>query len=275
MKIKIVSDLHLEFSDVHIQNNGCDVLILAGDIMVAQPLRDHPVVDASAPKLGKNQKAAVRFRDFLRRVSSEFPRVVYVAGNHEFYHGKWEQTVAILKEECAKYPNISYLERDSVVIDDVVFVGGTLWTDVNKGDPIAMYSLPAVLNDYKVIRNETRGYARVRPIDTSARHRHTLKAISTELERSPEQRVVVVTHHAPSRRSIKECYVDDHVGNAGYASDLDQFIIDHPQIVLWAHGHIHAPRDYVIGTTRVVSNPRGYEGYEDPTGWDPTAAVEI
>ena len=43
MKIKLVSDLHLEFSDIYITNDDkCDVLILGGDIMIAQDLHDHP-----------------------------------------------------------------------------------------------------------------------------------------------------------------------------------------------------------------------------------------
>jgi Icc-related predicted phosphoesterase len=46
VKIKLVSDLHLEFSDCFINNNeGADVLILGGDIMIAQDLHDHHAAD--------------------------------------------------------------------------------------------------------------------------------------------------------------------------------------------------------------------------------------
>jgi len=95
MKIQLVSDLHLEFSDINIQNCGADVLILSGDIMVAQDLHDHPEpantsdqrVIANSTGLSKRQQTAQRFRDFLKRCSFQFPHVVYVAGNHEFYNG--------------------------------------------------------------------------------------------------------------------------------------------------------------------------------------------
>ena len=161
MKIKVVSDLHLEFSDVNIPNGeNCDVLILSGDIMIAQDLHDHPEMDygmysnANLADLGRRQAVALRFRDFLKRVSFQFPHVIYIAGNHEFYHGRWVGSLIHLREECAKYPNVYFLERDTKVIDDVVFVGGTLWTDMNKGDPITLHSVRDMMNDFNVIKKD-------------------------------------------------------------------------------------------------------------------------
>ena len=65
--------------------------------------------------------------------------------------------------------------------------------------------------------------------------------------------------------------------NGGYHSDLSEFILDHPQIKLWTHGHTHHPFDYVIGETRIVCNPRGYENgsYSEDTGWDPEKVIEV
>ena len=75
--------------------------------------------------------------------------------------------------------------------------------------------------------------------------------------------VVVVGHHAPSKQSTKPRYKDDYHMNGGYSSDLESFIIDRPQIKLWTHGHTHDEFDYMIGSTRVVCNPRGYDAYEE------------
>ena len=145
MKIKLVSDLHLEFSDINIRNDeNCDVLILSGDIMIAVDLHDHPEENvktaAMLEMLGSRQEKVQRFRDFLKRCSFQFPHVFYVAGNHEFYHGKWTQSLITLSNECAKFPNVYFLEAGCKKIDDVTFVGGTLWTDMNKNfvvtDPI-------------------------------------------------------------------------------------------------------------------------------------------
>jgi Icc-related predicted phosphoesterase len=277
MKITLVSDLHLEFSDVNIKNeNGSDVLILSGDIMVAQDLHDHPEgsINPLVP-LGQRQECAQRFRDFLRRVSFQFPHVIYVAGNHEFYHGKFVAGLQYLRDECAKYPNIYFMENDTKVIDDVVFVGATLWTDMNKGDPLTLHAVTDMMNDFKIIRHDEHGYTRLRPAHAASRHRKSLEYIKLVLEQNVNKKCVVVTHMAPSFQSISERYVMDKLMNGAYASELTEFILDHPQIKLWTHGHVHSLNDYMVGTTRVVSNPRGYEGYEPDTGWNPNIILEI
>jgi Icc-related predicted phosphoesterase len=81
-------------------------------------------------------------------------------------------------------------------------------------------------------------------------------------ERKFEEKFVVVGHMAPSKISIHPKYKDDHIINGAYTSDLSEFILDHPQIKLWTHGHTHEDFDYQIGSTRIVCNPRGYIGYE-------------
>jgi Icc-related predicted phosphoesterase len=284
MKIKLVSDLHLEFSDINITNNDkCDVLILSGDIMVAQDLHDHHAADfdpysnnALADLSSKMQRVA-RFRDFLKRCSFQFPHVVYVAGNHEFYHGKFYAGIDYLRHECAKYPNIYFLECDTKVIDDVVFVGGTLWTDMNKGDPLTMHAIEGMMNDFRIIRNDKREFARMSARDVVTRHARTLSYFRLMLSEHKDKKCVVVGHHSPSLQSVHETYKSQCLMNGGYHSDLSEFILDHPQVKLWTHGHTHHPFDYVIGETRVVCNPRGYEneGYSEDTGWNPDIVIEI
>lgn len=283
MKIKVVSDLHLEFADINIKNDeGCDVLILSGDIMVAQDLHDHPepasTIDqamvAGSQGMGRRQQAAQRFRDFLKRCSFQFPHVVYVAGNHEFYHGKFIDSLNDLRKECAKFPNVYFLERDIKEIEDVVFIGGTLWTDCNRGDPLTLHALADLMNDFRIIRHDGHGYTKLRPAHIVLRHRDTVGYFKTVLADLKDRKVVVVGHHAPTKLSLKPKYEKDHLMNGGYSSDLSEFILDHPQIKLWTHGHTHDPFDYMVGTTRVVCNPRGYNGYED-TGWNPNIVLEI
>lgn len=283
MKIRVVSDLHLEFDDINIVNHdGCNVLILSGDILVAQDLHDHPepanAIDqtlvAGSQGIGRRQESAQRFRDFLKRCSIQFPKVVYVAGNHEFYHGKWIDSIRILHEECAKFPNLHFLENDSVTIDNITFVGATLWTDMNRGDPVTQWTVQEGMNDFKIIRHDGLGYIRVRPTHVIQRHKESLQYIQAVLDADPRKRYVVVTHHSPSTRSIHERYVGDMHMNGAYASNLENFIIDRPQIALWTHGHVHSPFDYEIGDTRIVCNPRGYERFED-SGWDKYKTIEL
>jgi predicted phosphodiesterase len=284
MKIKLVSDLHLEFSDCFINNNeGADVLILGGDIMVAQDLHDHPEMDygmysnVNLEGLGRRQRKAQAYRDFLKRCSFQFPHVIYIMGNHEFYHGKFYAGIDYMREECAKFPNIYMLEQDTKIIDDVVFVGGTLWTDMNKGDPLTMHAIEGMMNDFRIIRNDKRNYASMSARDVASRHARTLQYFKLVLDENKDKKCVVVGHHSPSFQSCHPMYGNDTLMNGGYHSDLSEFILDHPQIVLWTHGHTHHPFDYKIGETRVVCNPRGYEndGYSEDTGWNPNILLEI
>jgi DNA repair exonuclease SbcCD nuclease subunit len=286
MKIKLVSDLHLEFSDIYINNDeNCDVLILSGDIMVAQDLHDHPepantadqAAIAKGTGLGRRQQAAQRYRDFLKRCSFQFPHVLYVAGNHEFYHGKFYAGIDYLREECARYPNIYFLECDTKVINDITFIGGTLWTDMNKGDPLTMHAIEGMMNDFRIVRNDKRNYATMSARDVATRHARTLQYFRSVLAEQHDKKFVVVGHHSPSFQSVHEQYRNDQLMNGGYHSDLSEFILDHPQIKLWTHGHTHHPFDYMIGETRVVCNPRGYQadGYDEATGWNPNIVLEI
>lgn len=268
MRIALASDLHLEFEDINLVNDGgAGVLILSGDICIANDLHDHPAPsDPPTPsdniRLGSRQTCAYRFRGFFDRVSKEFPHVVVVAGNHEFYHGKWVASLEHLREEHARHPNIHFLERDTVDIDGVIFVGGTLWTDCNKGDPLTLHALTDMMQDYNCIRNDDAGYTKLRPAHTMSRHRQTVEYYRHVLSHNKTNKCVVVGHHAPSALSIADYYKNRHTMNGAYYSDLSEFILDHPQIKLWTHGHMHDPSDYLVGDTRVVCNPRGYAGYE-------------
>jgi Icc-related predicted phosphoesterase len=268
MRIKLVSDLHLEFSDIYIPNDkDYDVLILAGDILVIEKL------ELPGSEYGK------RFREFLQRVSGDFTHVIYIAGNHEFYGGgRFHQGITDIRNYCQKnFTNVYFLEMETKIIDDVVFVGGTLWTDMNKGDPLTLHGVRDMMNDYRAIRNDQKGFVPLKPLDTVERHRKTLEYFRIVLDQNKDRRCVVVGHHTPSWQSCHEKYRGDFIMNGAYHSSLEDFILDRPQIKLWVHGHTHDAFDYMIGDTRIVCNPRGYESYsgKEDTGWDPNIVLEV
>ena len=279
MKIKVVSDLHLEFSPFTINNDeNCDVLVLAGDIVTAQDLHDYPVVSESSDiQLGSRQILALRYRDFFSAVTSNFNEVIYVPGNHEYYKGKWHASTEHLQDECSKYSNLHFLENDSVTIDDKTFIGAALWTDMNKQDPVTLASIKDNMNDFSLIRNDKRSYSALRPIDTVKRHTATKNYFSNKLAECTDTDCIVVSHHGPSELSCAEQYKNDTIMNGGFYSDLSDFILDRPQIKFWIHGHTHTAFDYMLGDTRVVCNPRGYETYnwiENPS-WNPNKIIEV
>lgn len=271
MKIAIASDLHLEIGDLYLQNTvGADVLVLAGDILLANDLHDHPKPEVPYPPqiiktLGSRQRKAQEYRDFISNCASQFSHVIAIAGNHEFYHGKWVESIQTLRNEYGAYPNVHFLERDIFTLDDVTFVGGTLWTDLNKQDPLTLHSVGDMMNDYRMIRNDSLGYTKLRPAHTVSRHRDTLSYFKSVIDDRKDSKIVVVSHMAPSFMSIHEKYRHDKLLNGAYYSDLSEFILDRPQIKTWIHGHVHTDFDYLVGDCRVVCNPRGYVGYERPS----------
>lgn len=293
MKIAICSDLHLEFGDIDLKNEeGADVLVLAGDILVAVDLKDH---DPHGIMEGTRSN---RFQNFFQRVCDEFPHVVYIAGNHESYSGDIAKTYTLLKYKLLHLDNLHILDRECFKLGDVTFIGGTLWTDMNKEDSLTLYHVKSMMNDFQIIKNSNRytyrkvpiykedetgerkyeldgngnyitigmkmkeEVARFSPEDSVEEHKKMIDYIRVCTTDKDNEKFVVVGHHAPSALSIHEMYKHDTVMNGAYFSDLSELMLDRPCIKLWVHGHVHNPFDYQIGECRVVCNPRGYIGHE-------------
>ena len=128
------------------------------------------------------------------------------------------------------------------------------------------------MNDYFVVHN---GDFRLLPEDTVEIHKNTLEFIKNIVEANKDKKIVVVGHHAPSKASTHPRYKNEVVLNGAYSSDLSDFIIDNPQIMLWTHGHTHESFDYMIGMTRIVCNPRGYHGHSENPTFDACKVIEI
>lgn len=275
MKIALASDVHLEFGDLDIVNDqDAQVLILSGDICVATDL---DMRDRRQTELGFARQRSEMFHEFFERCATNFPHVIYVMGNHEYYHSDFATALDEMRRKLAHLPNLYILEREVKTIDDVTFIGGTLWTDMNNSDPLTLYHMRTMMNDFRVIQNsavpvhfrsqegefKTR-VAKFSAEDAVAEHvkmKQYIEVTTAMLGKNPNK-YVVVGHHSPSRQSTHEMYAHDTIMNGGYSSNLDEFIMDHPEIRLWTHGHTHHSFDYMIGETRIMCNPRGYHGYE-------------
>jgi len=223
MRILAVSDLHLEFhrdggasfisemSDVE-----ADALVMAGDVTSITML---PVI--------------------LRALSSEFPHVIYVYGNHEFYGSDRKTVVRIVREVELSTPNLHVLDCDVMTIGGVKFVGTPLWFSRSVAPKHA-------LNDFHQIRNyESWVYDE---------NRRAIEFLSRETGPG----CVVITHHVPTTKSI----APEHRGsvlNPFFTCDVED-VIHSGGPRLWIHGHTHTSFDYVLGRTRVVCNPLGYPG---------------
>lgn len=240
------SDLHLEFGDyqVPVHKNEHDLgIILAGDI--------HTKTNAVP---------------FLEELSRRFKYVIYVLGNHEHYGESVLRTQDKIKERVdnLQLHNVYVLDNECVVLDGVAFVGSTLWTSIDNGNPIAMFTLQNNMHDFKYIKYGLPGrtYRKFRPTDAVIQHRYSVQYVFNTIKDfvSSGVKVVVITHHAPSHKSLPGGQLGSE-WDPGYYSPLDDEILcGGPDI--WIHGHIHESKDYMIGNTRVLSNPRGYVGDE-------------
>lgn len=247
MKLHILSDTHVEFESFEVPATDADVVVLAGDIHV-----------------GKNG---------LDWALQQFPEkpVIYVLGNHEYY-GKAIPRHTEKLRELAAGTNVHILEQEAITLDGVTFLGCTLWTDFRLfGDPrIAGYEATQKMTDYKRIRVSPK-YSRLRSIDTAAIHARSRRWLDSQLQESANE-TIVVTHHAPSLKSLHVSRHNDLL-SAAYLSGLDEFV-GGSNARLWIHGHLHSSSDYTLGKTRVVCNPKGYpDEYNDQ--FVPDFVVEI
>ena len=248
MRVQILSDIHLEFGGLDFDFSDIDLLILAGDIHLGE-----------------------KGLDWAKSQVTDIP-VIYVLGNHEYYKSSYPKLLYRLLEK-AKGTNIHVLEKDSIVIDGITFHGTTLWTNFELfGDPkIAGYACQQRMSDYKLIRRDP-SYSKLRSVDTHIMHYKSLNWLKRSLQDSTTATNVVVTHHAPSAKSIPEKFKNDLI-SAAYASDLESFI-EETKPTIWIHGHVHEPFDYSIASTRIICNPQGYIS-EPFNGYNSKLVVEI
>jgi hypothetical protein len=248
-----------------------DVLILAGDITLIGAL--DPEDDLYDPG------AVVRERtlDFLEQCRHGFERIFYLIGNHEPYHYDLTRTPNSIRRWLS---GVELLENRAVALTgDVILVGGTLWTDMNKGrDAIPVGS---AMNDFRIIRiadedDPQGGQTRLfRPRDAMAMFEKTKRCIAETASANPDKTIVVATHHAPSVQGLNVEHTRGSATSidAAYYSDLHAFIEGLPNIKWWLHGHTHLQKAYRIGQCHVLSNARGYIGHErcadafDPDCW--------
>src|SRR5262249_20670418 len=153
------------------------------------------------------------------------------------------------------------------------FIGTTLWTDFALlGEPaLGMVLAEQMMNDYAMVYRSPE--SPIKPLEVARTHFAYRKFIADAAAVPFAGPTVVLTHHAPSAKSIAGIYADDRFAPA-YASNMDD-VVARSDATLWLHGHIHVSQDYRIGTTRVVCNPRGYRGRATNPSFDPNLIIEL
>ena len=255
MRIQIVSDLHLEFHNpLPPVADGVDVIVCAGDLAP---------IGTGAVRYAAEEWAEAR-------------HILYVPGNHEFYGTDIDRARNQLAEECYSL-GITLLDSDAIVIDDVHFIGATLWTDFLLDgiayEPGAHRAALGISDFDGWIRHE-QGTGRFTTYESARRHAEERAFIEAELADAERDgtTAVVTTHHAPTPRSIAPRNYGSAL-NPAFASNLERLIARYKP-ALWIHGHMHTSVDITVGETRVLANPAGYNSEENPD-YDPALFIEV
>jgi hypothetical protein len=256
MKITVASDIHLEMGPINELLPTGEILILGGDITLTG------IFDPDS-ELYQHALLTERTEAFLDQCKDSFERVFYLVGNHEAYNSNLSITPAIIKKH---FKQVTLLDDKAVDLgDNVILVGGTLWTDMNGGKNHHRIGKPegstfrqAAMNDFNLIAMGGRLFT---THDAVARFNKTKAFIGKTAEANPDKTIVVATHHSPSIKGINPAHTYSSI-NAGYFTDLHGFIKEHPNIKWWSFGHTHMQKAFKIHQCTAISNARGYIGQE-------------
>ena len=264
MKIQLLSDLHLE-SNPHFNARplpGADVLVLAGDIGSYQ-------AGSLLTQRGIEDFGLARFSPLPpAQGGANWPTpVIFLPGNHEYDGLDFDAADARLRAACQRL-GLIWLESESVVMQNVRFIGTTLWTDFDAltseqarhGGVTLAQQLKAREKAFRAANfylKKNHSLRQGQPMLADAVREEGLKSqawLRAALAAPFDGPTVVVTHFAPSLLSADARY-GVTPGTAGFCNSLDELL---PLATLWLHGHLHCPNDYVKHGCRVVANPLGY-----------------
>ncbi len=245
-----------------------DVLILAGDISEFH---------------GNTSDLNCVLEHFRSRTQAP---ILYLPGNHEFYHQEYHQVIERLDELCAEL-DIDFLHRRGIRYGDVAFHGCTLWSDFRLHAPYAdpdldldrnrelwegaMSNSGIRLNDFYHIRH---GDGTLTPERCAALHGEERAWLTQALSESEASHNVVITHFAPCFRCVENTPDKQGLMRAYYVADCDD-LVEQYQPDLWLYGHVHYAADFTHHGTRFVNNAHGYPGSGQVTGFAPEMTLEI
>ena len=245
MKLTILSDLHIDINRNYNFSNLKDqeFVIICGDIS------GNPI----------------QVKQF---VQENITRGIFIEGNHLTYSKSGQYQIDFrqgaerwLASQFKDSP-VKYLENDIYELDDIIFIGCTLWTDFCLyGEENKENCIQAAWNnmdDYNYVRCEhDEDIVKLFPRKTIEWHKKSVAYIEKICSENPDKKIVIISHHAPSKKSIAPQYRSSEL-NPAYASNLDWLIEKYPNIKLWTHGHNHSNSNYNIAQCKVICNPFGY-----------------
>jgi predicted phosphohydrolase len=263
MKVKVISDVHVEFyNDPEILCKKLDklyprvskdeILVIAGDMGVAGS-------SIGSKKLNISKGLNPEYKYLLRYFAKRWNTVILVAGNHEFYDrcpGESLQDICNMIEEYCIELGIFFLNRDIIETDGYIFVGTTLWSEATPESYENMNDKQQAIVSYEEL------------IKTHKEDVKWLDATLNKIKKVEGKEVIVITHHLPLKELMHEKYQAEEylITNPSYASDLTKLVKKHsPLINYWFYGHVHENSDKTLHDVNFVGNPLGYPEEEKKT----------
>jgi len=267
MKVRILSDLHLDVNEKH-----------------PFELKDKETFTILCGDISGNPKITTEW------IRNNVHHGVFVSGNHLVYNHEGK-TIDELREDMYKADTGDCTYLDCMVqgcpiyrkLDEkTVIIGSTMYTDFTLGarkqdgsisDSAVtrnMYNSECRMNDYRWgrVRVDAMKTRHLNAKDVEAGFRNffpRLKIAAEEIFK--DKNIIVVTHYCPSIKCISRDYLESDV-NASYVVPLDDFIKKHPNIRLWCCGHVHHQDVLKVGRCKIVMNPRGYVAHCEDYDFD-------
>ena len=173
--------------------------------------------------------------------------------------------------------DVSYLNNQYKIINDIVFIGCCLYTDykyngtVNSNMKIAEKGL----NDFrwgKILEGDK--IVSLKPYHYLNMFKESYSFIKHILKKFKNKKCVLITHHCVSPLQLDPKYFTSSI-NASFVSDLTKFIEKQKNLALVVTGHTHSSSDIMIGNTRVICNPYGYRESEPNKNFNPNLIIDI
>lgn len=243
MKIHLLSDLHVEFwkQDKRAKLTSllqpADVLVLAGDIAVGRT----------------NVLEVIKWIDHC----GFYKQILYIPGNHEYYSGTKLGEFRSHDNFVGKLPvTAKLLDRDSIVLDNVLFIGATLFTNFKNGDPLAQQAARWGINDFAGSRQSGASIESYTDI-----YNKDIEYMKFRYEhREPGQKVVFISHFVPDiSLNHPKWGGETNLMNYYFANQLGDWMATLDPCY-WLFGHTHDEIDKMIGDCRCIANPLGYPG---------------
>jgi Calcineurin-like phosphoesterase len=273
MRIQLLSDLHLEAHPHFVPEPaaGADVLVLAGDIGSYQ----------EGSSLRADDWGLTRFSPVpaLGGAGTWPTPVLFIPGNHEYDARDVDETHAAIKAVCQRL-GITWLDRQTLQLGAVRFIGTTLWTDfdalIAPNEPMTSAMKKrnkafSAANFHLKKAQMTRHGAPFLALEVRDEGLRCQAWLQAALSEPFDGKTVVITHFAPSLQS-RDPHYGLQPGTAGFCNALDDLFT---QADLWLHGHLHCQLDYRAGRCRVVANPLGYARKNEQLRFEPRLLLEV